>query len=42
VRTDGERVLVVTNSGKDDQKESYAFTVDGRGDVKFEPDVKPI
>jgi hypothetical protein len=36
VRTDGKRVLVVTHSGKDDQKESYAFRVDERGDVDFE------
>ena len=36
VRTDGKRVLVVTHSGKDDQKESYAFRVDERGDVEFE------
>jgi hypothetical protein len=36
VRTDGKRVLVATNSGKDDQKESYAFTVDERGDATFE------
>jgi hypothetical protein len=35
VRTDGERVLVVTHSGKDDQKESYAFTVDANGDVEM-------
>jgi hypothetical protein len=35
VRTDGERVLTVTHSGKPDQKESYAFTVDERGDVEF-------
>jgi beta-lactamase superfamily II metal-dependent hydrolase len=36
VRTDGERVLVATHSGKEDQKESYAFHVDERGDIKFE------
>jgi beta-lactamase superfamily II metal-dependent hydrolase len=36
VRTDGERVLVTTNSGKDDQKETYAFRVDPRGEVEFE------
>jgi beta-lactamase superfamily II metal-dependent hydrolase len=36
VRTDGERVLVATHSGKDDQKESYAFRVDKLGDVTFE------
>jgi beta-lactamase superfamily II metal-dependent hydrolase len=36
VRTDGERVLVATHSGKDDQKESYAFRVDKLGQVTFE------
>jgi hypothetical protein len=36
VRTDGQRVLVVTHSGKDDQKESYAFTVDADGNVEME------
>ena len=35
VRTDGQRVLVATHSGKDDRKESYVFHVDERGDVKF-------
>ena len=33
VRTDGERVLVATHSGRDDRKESYAFRVDAQGDV---------
>jgi beta-lactamase superfamily II metal-dependent hydrolase len=42
VRTDGERVLVVTNSGRDDQKEAYAFRVDDRGEIVFEDKVKPI
>ncbi|MHB8874351.1 MAG: ComEC/Rec2 family competence protein [Myxococcaceae bacterium] len=37
VRTDGERVLAATHSGKDDQKESYAFHVDPLGNIKFEP-----
>lgn len=36
VRTDGERVLVATHSGKEDQKESYVFHVDERGDITFE------
>ena len=36
VRTDGERVLVATHSGKDDQKESYAFRVNEQGDVTWE------
>lgn len=41
VRTDGERVLVATHSAKEDQKESYVFHVDERGDIMFEdkPDV---
>lgn len=37
MRTDGERVLVATHSGRDDQKESYAFRVDERGEIMFEP-----
>jgi hypothetical protein len=41
VRTDGNRVLVVTHSGKDDKKEAYAFGVDDRGEIAFEPDVRP-
>ena len=36
VRTDGKRVLVATHSGKEDQKESYVFHVDERGDIEFE------
>ena len=36
VRTDGERVLAATHSGKDDQKESYAFRVDKLGAITFE------
>lgn len=39
VRTNGRRVLVATHSGKDDQKESYVFHVDERGDITF--DEKP-
>ena len=31
VRTDGERLLVYTNSGKADMKEAYAFEIDGFG-----------
>lgn len=42
VRTDGERVLVATNSGKANQKEAYAFHVDERGDVEFEEKVQPL
>jgi beta-lactamase superfamily II metal-dependent hydrolase len=36
VRTDGTRVLVATHSGKEDQKESYVFHVDERGDIEFD------
>lgn len=36
VRTDGERVLVATHSGKDDMKETYVFHVDKKGDVSFD------
>ena len=42
LRTDGERVLVFTHSGKPWAKEAYAFTVkmeNGKRVVKFE-DVK--
>ncbi|MBM4188792.1 MAG: MBL fold metallo-hydrolase [Gemmatimonadetes bacterium] len=42
IRTDGTRVLAVTNSGRDDRKEAYAFRVDAQGDVAFEPEVTPI
>jgi hypothetical protein len=41
VRTDGQRVLVVTHSGSD-KKESYAFRVDAQGEVAFEPEVRPV
>jgi beta-lactamase superfamily II metal-dependent hydrolase len=40
VRTDGERVLVVTHSGKDNQKEGYAFRVDANGSIDMEPKVR--
>jgi beta-lactamase superfamily II metal-dependent hydrolase len=36
VRTDGQRVLVSTHSGKDDTKESYVFHVSKLGEVKFD------
>jgi hypothetical protein len=36
VRTDGERVLVATPSGKFDQKEAYAFRVGSNGAITFE------
>lgn len=39
VRTDGERVLVFTHSGKEGMRESYRFTVDGRHNVKFAKEV---
>jgi beta-lactamase superfamily II metal-dependent hydrolase len=42
VRTDGKRVLVVTNSGRDDKKEAYAFDVNERGEIQFEDTVRPI
>lgn len=42
VRTDGQRVLVATHSGRDEQKESYAFRVDERGAVEFEPETRII
>ena len=31
VRTDGERILVFTHTGKRDLKEAYAFTIDAIG-----------
>ncbi|HPO14910.1 MAG TPA: competence protein [Candidatus Hydrogenedentes bacterium] len=37
VRTDGERILVFTHSGKDDLKEAYRFRVDKKHNVKCEP-----
>jgi hypothetical protein len=36
VRTDGERVLVATHSGRADKKEAYVFNVNANGDVAFE------
>ena len=36
IRTDGERVLVATPSGKFDQKEAYTFRVDSNGAITFE------
>lgn len=42
VRTDGERVLVATHSGKEDQKESYVFHVDERGEIEFEDKVDMV
>ena len=39
IRTDGERVLVFTHSGKKGRREAYRFTVDGNHEVHFAPDV---
>jgi beta-lactamase superfamily II metal-dependent hydrolase len=39
VRTDGERVLVATHSGREDRKEAYAFHVSPAGDITFEDSV---
>ena len=36
VRTDGERVLVATHSGREDKKEAYAFHVVPDGAIAFE------
>ena len=35
IRTDGERVLVFTHSGKESMKEAYAFTVDADHNVAW-------
>ncbi|MBI3663365.1 MAG: competence protein [Acidobacteria bacterium] len=40
VRTDGERVLVFTHSGKAELKEAYRFDVDAQHQVEFAADVK--
>jgi hypothetical protein len=40
VRTDGERVLVFTHSGKAGMRESYSFTVDENHEITFEEDVE--
>jgi hypothetical protein len=39
VRTDGERVLVFTHSGRKGMLEAYRFTVDASHHVQFETDV---
>ena len=39
VRTDGERVLVFTHSGKRGMREAYRFTVDANHHIQFEADV---
>ena len=40
IRTDGERVLVFTHSGKKGLREAYRFTVDGNHRVRFAKDVE--
>lgn len=42
VRTDGERVLVATHSGRDDRKEAYAFHVDPDGAIAFEEEASIV
>ena len=42
VRTDGNRVLIATHSGKEDQKESYVFHVDERGDITFDDEPNQV
>jgi len=42
VRTDGERVLVASHSGKPGQKESYAFWVDEQGQITFEEKTRVV
>ena len=39
IRTDGERVLAFTHSGKAGMNEAYRFTVSPSGDIHFEPKV---
>lgn len=40
IRTDGQRVLVFTHSGREEMKEAYAFTVDADHNITFAKDVK--
>jgi beta-lactamase superfamily II metal-dependent hydrolase len=42
VRTDGERVLIATHSGKPGQKESYVFHVDDHGAVTFDEEPRIV
>ncbi len=42
IRTDGQRVLAVTHSGRDDRKESYAFTVDAVGEIGWGEEVRVV
>jgi ribonuclease BN (tRNA processing enzyme) len=39
IRTDGERVLVFTHSGKEGMREAYRFTVDANHTIRFARDV---
>jgi hypothetical protein len=39
VRTDGERVLVFTHSGREGRREAYRFTVDENHNIRFAKDV---
>jgi beta-lactamase superfamily II metal-dependent hydrolase len=39
IRTDGERVLVFTHSGKEGMREAYSFTVDKDHNIQFADDV---
>jgi len=39
VRTDGERTLAFTHSGKERSNEAYRFTVSPTGEIKFSPKV---
>lgn len=40
IRTDGERVLIFTHSGKEGMKEAYRFSVSAAHQVKFAKEVK--
>lgn len=42
VRTDGERVLVATPSGRFDKKEAYAFRLDSNGEITFEDEPRVV
>jgi hypothetical protein len=42
VRTDGERVLALTHSGKKGMNEAYRFAVDANGNVTFAPEVEKV
>lgn len=42
IRTDGERVLAFTHSGKEGTNEAYRFTVSPAGDIVFSPAVTKV